>query len=493
MKKQALFRLLKAVLFCALLALCISTATRLVQRKSSINRISPLLEQPEACDVLFVGNSHMVNCVFPQELWRQYGISAYNAASHGNTMPVTYWTARILMEHYLTPRLIVIDVKDVGSDEMLSVNSADVHMALDCFPLSLTKALAIEDLMNHPGLTDDEGSLYRDLRPEFYFTLGKYHTRWCDLNEYDFHPQGNNHRGAEMAVGVDKPRDYSIIDSSTEEYGAGYAYLRRLIEECQRRGVEVLLTHLPYPATEWEQATANTVQYIARDYGVGFVDFVSLDQVVDYSTDCFDYNSHQNASGAQKVTDYLGRYLRDHYDLPDRSGDAACAASYDAYYAEKLAQLRAQTRPENALLLLHDSSVSAVIAIAEDSPVYRSDALLTLLHNTAREHVYEEDEFAKWSSAMFPLETMEDAAAAASPCVIVLDRGSGAVSQFAGYSAQADTSFGALSAQYADGAFSLTIAQEGGEAFQADSDADLLILAVDARTGEIAATLPFSL
>ena len=92
MKKQTHFRLVKAVCFCALLSVCLSAATRLTQRKASLNRMGPLLENPTAYDVIFTGNSHMVNSVLPQELWREYGIAAYNAASYGNMMPMTYWT-----------------------------------------------------------------------------------------------------------------------------------------------------------------------------------------------------------------------------------------------------------------------------------------------------------------------------------------------------------------------------------------------------------------
>lgn len=495
MKKQTLFRLAKAVCFCALLAVCLSIATRLVQRKASINRMAPLLEDPTAYDVLFVGNSHMVNSVYPMELWHRYGIASYNAASHGNLMPMTYWTTRILLRHYATPKLVVIDVKDVGSDHTLTGSSADAHMSLDCFPLTHTKALAIRDLMSDPYLTDDAGTPYTKLKSEYYFPLGKYHSRWSDLSDNDFHPVHTRQKGAEMAVGVATPRDYDITDSTTDEYGIGFAYLRKLIELCQRSGAQVLLTHLPYPATDEEQVTANTVRFIAEEYGVDYIDFVSLDQVVDYDTDCFDFNSHQNFSGAQKITDYLGRYLRDHYDLPDHSGEARWAADYDAFYEEKLAQLGAQSDLASALTLLHDDTVSAVVAIAADSAVYEDDRLMRLVHNTAREHIYEEDAFAKWSSAIFPLDGLEDAAWEGEGFLLVLDRGSGEITQVPGGSAELDTSFGALQVSMDDGALALTLARDGEKPVTL-TDApchDVRILVIDGRTDDVAASLAFDL
>ena len=84
---------------------------------------------------------------------------------------------------------------------------------------------------------------------------------------------------------------------------------------------------------------ANAVCGIAEAYGVDFIDFVSMDQVTDYATDCFDANEHLNPSGARKVSDYLGRYIAEHYEIADRRGEAAYAAWADdtaAYRAKKL-------------------------------------------------------------------------------------------------------------------------------------------------------------
>lgn len=493
MKKQTLLRLLKAVCFCALLCVCLSAATRLTMRKACINRVAPLLENPTAYDVIFTGNSHMVNSVLPQELWRQYGIAAYNAASYGNTMPMTYWTSKVLFNHYAKPKLLVVDIKDVGSDAKLTGSSADAHTALDCFPLSLTKIRAIEDLMSDPGMTDDEGHVYREIRGEYCFPLAKYHSRWSDLGYGDFHPQHTKQLGGEIEVGVAKPRDYDITDSSGDEYGVGFLYLRRLIEECQSLGIEVLLTHLPYPATDEDQVIGNTVSFIAEEYGVDYINFVSLDQVVDYRTDCFDFNSHQNASGAQKITDYLGRYIRDHYDLPDHSGDADWAAGYDAYYEEKLGRLHDERNAMCALMLLHDSTVSAVVALPKDSAVYADEEMMRLLHNAAREHIYEEDAFAKWSDGLFPLSGLDAAAQTGDAYLLVLDRETGEIQEFTGGDAQAHASFGAVSMTASPLSLTLTGADGQTVSLGDEESPDIRILAIDNRTGGVAASLAFSL
>jgi hypothetical protein len=270
-------------------------ASRAVERKASWIKYDPLFKRSEEIDVLFVGDSHMINGVYPMELWHDYGIAAYNLACIGNTLPVSYWTMINALD-VVTPKLVVIEINDVEFQHKLTGSSSDAHTALDGLPMTANKIRAIEDLMDDPWVTDDNGTPYTELKWEYYFKLGKYHTRWSETGLHEMAYQTNRQKGAEMAVAVAEPRGYDIIDENqcADESGWGYAYLRRMIEECQRRGMDVMLVHLPYPPTEEDQMAANAVYWIADEYGIDFVDFVALDQVVDYATDCFDSFSHLN-------------------------------------------------------------------------------------------------------------------------------------------------------------------------------------------------------
>ena len=120
---------------------------------------------------------------------------------------------------------------------------------------------------------------------------------------------------------------------------------------------------------------------------------------------------------------------------------------------------------------------------------------MRLLHNAAREHIYEEDAYAKWSSALFPLDTLEDAAYDGEACLVVLDRGSGEVTQVSGDAATVSASFGSLALTTEDGARTLTLTREGKTVYE-QTDApcpDLRILVIDERTGDVAASLSYDL
>lgn len=470
MKKKKGLRLIQFCAFLALLCCVLAGVSRLVERKESREQFGPFLEAPEQYDVLFFGDSCFVNCLYPMELWADYGITGYNLSCYGNTLAVSYWTMINALD-YASPKVVVLAANDVRKDIKVTGSSSDLHTAMDFWPISRTKVRAIEDLTSDPGAVDDDGNRYADMRWEYYFTLGKYHDRWNKLTPKDFAPQGNVQKGANMMIGVAPPRDYNVIDDVYgEEQGAGYYYLRAAIEECQRQGVEILLVYLPYPASEESQAHANTVGSIAEEYGVEYVNFISLDSVVDYSTDCYDGLAHLNPSGGQKVTDYLGRYIADHYDLPDRrleEGYAHWAQDHDAYVDYKIQQMKGHAgNLRNLLMMLHDRDFDVRLALKPDAPVYYDEQAILLMHNIAREHVHEENEYSMWSNAMYPLAVFDEAIWENAPYFLSVQ--DGAVQEMMGGEAE-------VAAQALFGA----------------SDAAVMIQVIDRRTGEPCLTRSF--
>jgi len=441
MKKKTWIRLLESCIFVLLLGAVLGYCSRVLERKASSNQFGPFLQNPQQYDVLFFGDSRFVNCLFPMELWEDYGIAGYNLSCYGSTMPVTYWSMMNAFD-YAAPKVAVIAINGVRKDLKVTGSSSDVHTAFDFFPLSRTKIQAIEDLMDDPQAEDDDGNRYADMKWEYYFTLGKYHSRWSEIAPNDFRGNPNTQKGADMMVGVAQGEDYNIIDDDlyAEEQGMGYRYMRRAIEECQARGIEVLLVHLPYPASEDSQMNANTVGSIAEEYGVDYHDFVRMDSVVDYAVDCYDQQAHLNPSGGWKVTDFLGRYLRDRYDLADHRTDPAYEnwkQDEQDYAAYKRNLLASQSSLENLLVMLHDDSVSAQIAVKAHADLYWNDQVLTLLHNMNREHVYEPEAYSKWSNSMFPLTGLEDALWNDEAYFVSLDRKANSVAEFVGEEAQA--------------------------------------------------------
>lgn len=374
------------VILAGILAFGINTAANVLERKSSDFKYAPFFEQDEDFDVLFMGTSHVMQGIFPMELWNDYGIVSYNFGGHSNRLPTTYWVMENAL-NYTNPKLVVIDMLFVGSREKVSDNSDFIHLSFDCFPLTWTKIKGIYDLCDDPDAVDKNGVCYYDCRLEYIWDFGKYHSRWAEITENDFtNSMKTKEKGAESRIAVSVPPAYSLIPESETfniDDTAGVEYLRKMIEDCKARGIDVLLINLPYPAGEMDQRTANSVNEIAREYDIDYINFVAMDNVVDYSIDCFDAE-HLNPSGARKVTDYLGQYIKDHYDIPDRRETQEYASWYDDYseYTEdKKAAINNADSLETELMLLADRNFSSSIHIKDGSAVLQDERIQRLLEN----------------------------------------------------------------------------------------------------------------
>ena len=61
-------------------------------------------------------------------------------------------------------------------------------------------------------------------------------------------------------------------------------YLRKAIELCQSQGIEVVLTYLPFPASATKQKEANLAADIAKEYGIPYLNFLKMENIVDFHT-----------------------------------------------------------------------------------------------------------------------------------------------------------------------------------------------------------------
>ena len=442
----------------ALTVAMLGCLTRLVERKDGYVMSSPFYEQEADFDVLFFGSSHMRYTISPPELWNDYGIVSYNNGSHASNLPTNYWTMINALDH-TTPKLVVFDCYRMSSQVKGCDSPQLLHDVLDPMPLSLNKIRAVRDIV---GPEENRG--------EYLWDFIAYHDRWRELGERDLNPQADCLKGSGYLVPVAEMADPVPIDPSMvfEEDTVGVQYLRKILDFCRDRNIKILLTFFPFTADEVNQRKANLVREIAKEYGVDYLDFLQLD-VIDYGTDqCIDL--HLNASGARKVTDYLGKYIREHYDIPDRRQDPAYAGwyeDYEAYTRFKLDTLEAQTDLKSYLMLLQDKHLSACVYLAENE-LWHSGVYERLLANTGVD-----------SGQLRP----------EGPTLAVVDNMAGSV-VYLGAGETAETGFGETRFVEKNGAYGVRINGGGGMILQ--SDASLGAVVVDNASGVVATSSQFA-
>ena len=84
------------------------------------------------------------------------------------------------------------------------------------------------------------------------------------------------------------------------------------------------------------------------------------------------------------------------------------------------------------LMLLHDDDFACEITVSAGCALFDSEKLTTLMQNIAREHVFEEDMFAKWSNSLFPLEKLDEAAESGRSYRVRIDRAAGKLEEEVG-------------------------------------------------------------
>lgn len=99
------------------------------------------------------------------------------------------------------------------------------------------------------------------------------------------------------------------------------AYIRKCIELCHRNGSDVILVSIPAYAS-WSYKKHNAIKKEAEANHVVYLDLnILMKNKMDWKTDSSDRGIHLNLYGAEKVTQYLGNYLKKNYHFVNHRKD----------------------------------------------------------------------------------------------------------------------------------------------------------------------------
>lgn len=379
-------RFVSVLLLLALVLGGVGFCARALRVDDGYYKNTPFLRDDREYDVLFFGTSHVVNAVFPMQLWKETGITSYNLSIHGGSIASSYWMLKTALD-YQKPKIAVMDVLLAKSNYM-QTDLPMAHGAMDPFPLTKTKLQAIWDI--YPDAAS---------RAELLFPLDVYHNRWKALDtkmlergfgESEVTPE----KGGESRIRVYPLENPLVVpeDDTAREMTEGLRYLEKFIELCKQEGITPVITYIPYRQSNEaeEQRYSNAAMRLAESLGADTVDLQHMD-LIDDDTDWYDDGGHVNPLGAGKITAYLGQYLKERYDLPDHSGEELWAQDYESYYDFQKENL---LENEDLWSMLSVLSVEDFTAAVEIAPDYRMDPvtrkLLDSLGDRLREDTLED-------------------------------------------------------------------------------------------------------
>jgi hypothetical protein len=293
--------ILKSIFFITGLVLLLFLTSELFRPKYSENAeegADPLSEgiacEPEhTIDVLIIGDSEAFNSIIPVEIWDDYGITSYVCATPLQKLSCTEKLLSNTFEAQ-SPKLVILETDAI-----------------------FTKVSFNDALSN---------------KAELVFPIFNYHDRWkffsCDDPKLIAnHTSQKNSKGYQISKDV-VPADASKYMEESSEIepidSLNRSYVESLKEYCEENGAEFMLLSTP-STRNWNAKRHNSMEKLAKELDIDYIDMNTLQQEIkiDWLKDSRDGGDHLNLYGAQKATDYLGRYLNETGKFESHKSDSA--------------------------------------------------------------------------------------------------------------------------------------------------------------------------
>ena len=267
---------------------------------------SGILTEPEnTIDVLVLGDSESYNSYIPLELWNQYGFTSYVCGTPAQRISNSY---EYLQYAFNTqkPKIVILEANNL-----------------------YTKNGVVRRIKE-----------YIDKKiPAF-----EYHDRWKSLSKEDFYKsseyteivndKGYRYSNKVRIVKKSKRENFMQFNENAKNIpGDNKKILKEIKDYCDKNNAKLILYNSPAPAN-WNYNKHNGVEKLANSLGIEYIDLnIKVDELkINWKKDSQEKKGeHLNYTGAMKVTNYLGNYLKSNNELPDHRQDENYKSWDEAY------------------------------------------------------------------------------------------------------------------------------------------------------------------
>ncbi len=300
LKTGLLFVVFSAVLICSVLRM-----SYVLREKEGIfvwDNFKQL--EKDSTDIIFIGSSHQFCTINTDLLYEEYDINSFMLATSAQTIPMSYYAAMEAIESQ-HPKAIVLEASYIAND-FRTVTPEMSHYFFDGMPWGEAKKLAIRDLI------EEDEQIY------YYLNLGRYHTRWKDLEKSDFESNLTSPRGSYYYEDVSYNWEIPVVSRNEKAQMPEEMkkYMDMLVSLCGENDVELILYIAPFNTlyideTQTEdlyrrQRIFNGLEEYAWENGLRYynlfyeMEAIGLDGTTDYKD-----SQHFNCVGQSKVTRYM--------------------------------------------------------------------------------------------------------------------------------------------------------------------------------------------
>lgn len=291
----------------------------------SVNQFKSFYAQEDdTIDVLNVGSSRVHCNIEPVAMWENFGIPAYDLSTSSQSITYSYYAIKEALKTQ-KPKVIFLEYSQILKDDDYP-DDYQMSRLFGGMKLSVNK---IKGMLDH----NDKSKI-----ADYLFEISMNHTRYSLINKDSFvsdmcaaHPIEGliGHKGAtdhtHKVVFEGLPDGYTIKDVKlTERVKSDIDRINKL---CKSNEIYLVMVWTPdINRTQYPEI----VNYI-KELGIEHIDCNDYyeEMGIDPSND-FIEEGHLNMFGSMKVGEFLGKYAKEKYNLPDRRGEARYSSWDDA-------------------------------------------------------------------------------------------------------------------------------------------------------------------
>ncbi|MBO5454646.1 MAG: hypothetical protein J6A69_11905 [Clostridia bacterium] len=311
MKNTRITNTVKIISFLLCAVILFSLISKIFERKTydgAWNYMAKLNEfysmEENSLDYIGIGSSHMYCTINPLEVWKKTGIAGFVLATQQQPLVASY---HYIKEAFKTqsPKYVILEGIMVTGPE--TYDSAVLYNAIDPLKFSANKIEMINNLVEP------------DERPNYYFNILKYHTRWNSLsvNEFKaaFNPPVDMFKGFVALEGSYSGKNYipdyaDTKDIELSEFNINI--MNDIYELVSENGAELILMVAPYEANSRElcEKMKAWIKW-AEQKNITVLDYSSmLDEIkIDPQKDYYD-SGHLDISGSRKISHHFALHLQ---------------------------------------------------------------------------------------------------------------------------------------------------------------------------------------
>lgn len=280
-------------------------------------------------DILYLGDSNVYTGISPLEIYDKTGITGFSASAPGQDTIGSYYVAKEFFKTQ-TPRMVMLETGEFFTTKEF-FSELSTRSEIDYMNFGVNKLNIINEDYFDFSISE---------KISFIFPVIRFHDRYSRLTEFDIRKIVQNNELSYKGYLYDnkvnkyenkgqknfqkymeqkkKGQKLETQNSDLEIQEYAKEKVEQLKELCEQNNCELILITMPN-TDERALEKYEIFKRYAEEKRLKYVNFnFEVDEPIDWETDTQDRGNHLNIKGAEKVGNYLSKYLSENFEIESK-------------------------------------------------------------------------------------------------------------------------------------------------------------------------------